>query len=365
MLSMVMYVPGALISSKLADKMSRKTIMVVSQALFSSSFLLCGILYSYIEIIPYILIFGLIFDGASDPARSALHADHTTFNNRQEAYSLFYLSYNIGFGFGPAIAGLLFTKYPRMLFLSAGIIGLIATGIVAFTIRDKSPNKKMIKESIEKNQTDKAVDGNVFKALLSRPKLLTFIFINGVFYFTVSVVFFTFPLYSTHLFNEQGPTIYGFLMSANAITVVLITPLFVKLSRKRNTLTAVILSFTLYMLGYNLLAITTTLFVFVIGVIVFSLGESLNATNSDYFIANHTPIGHRARFSTMTNMIQGSGHALGPLLGGLLLSVFSFRIVFLIVSVLALLCIFALIYLRHTYIRDNEPIMPVSIDITV
>ncbi len=364
MLSMTMYVPGSLISSKLADKMSRKTIMVVTQTLFSLSFLACGILYSHIEWIPYILIIGLIFDGASDPARQALHTDHTNFNNRQEAFSLFYLAYNIGFGFGPAIAGLLFTSYPRWLFLGSGIIGLLATTIVGFTIHDKRPNKEMLKASIEKNQTDKAVEGNVFKALLSRPKLLSYISINGIFFFCVSIVFFTLPLYATYLFKDNGPTIYGFLMSSNAVTVVCITPLFVKLSKKKNTLTIIIISFILYLLGFNLIAIASTILIFVLGMIIFSLGESLHATNNDYFIANHTPMGHRARFSTLISIIQGSGYAIGPLVGGQLLEFLSFRKVYGIVSIIITVCIFFLLYVRHTYIRDNEPILPENNEIS-
>lgn len=358
MLSMAMYVPGSLISSKIADKMSRKKIMVITQTLFSLSFLACGIFYSHTHLIPYILILGLLFDGASDPARQALHTDHTNFKNRQEAFSLFYLSYNLGFGFGPAIAGLLFNSYPRWLFLGSGIIGIIATTIITFTIHDKRPDKKMLQESIEKNQTDKAVEGSVFKALLARPKLFTFICINGIFFFSVSLVIFSLPLYATYLFNDNGPSIYGFLMSANAVTVVLITPLFVKLSRKKNTLTAIILSFVLYLIGFNFLAIGSVLIVYVLGVITFSLGESLNATNNDYFIANHTPMGHRARFSTLISIIQGSGYAIGPLVGGQLLEIFTFKEVYHIVSMIVIFCIFALTYLRHTYIRDGDPITP-------
>ena len=358
MLSIAMYVPGSLISSKLADKMSRKKIMVITQTLFSLSFLACGIFYSHLNLIPYILILGLLFDGASDPARQALHTDHTNFENRQEAFSLFYLSYNLGFGFGPAIAGLLFNYYPRWLFLGSGIIGIIATIIVTFTIHDKRPDKKMLKESIEKNRTDKAVEGSVFKALLSRPKLFTFICINGIFFFSVSLVIFSLPLYATYLFSDKGPSIYGFLMSANAVTVVMITPLFVKLSRKKNTLTALILSFVLYLIGFNFLAIGSVLIVYILGVITFSLGESLNATNNDYFIANHTPMGHRARFSTLISIIQGSGYAFGPLVGGQLLEIFTFKQVYHIVSLIVIFCIIALTYLRHTYIRDGEPILP-------
>lgn len=358
MICMTMYVPGSIITSRLADKFSRKKIMLFTQTFFSLSFLICGIFYQYKELIPYILLFGLFFDGATDPARQALHTDHTNFDNRQEAFSLFYLAYNIGFGFGPAIAGLLFNSYPRLMFLGSGIISLFATLIVAITIDDKMPDQKMIDDSIKNNQTDKAVEGSIFKALISRPKLLAYICTNGFFFLCVSAILFILPLLSSHTFGESGPSIYGFLMSSNAITVVLATPFIVKLTKKKNTLTVIIISFLIYLIGFNILAIASYVILFALGVIVFSLGESVNATNNDYFIANHTPLGHRARFSTVISILQGAGYALGPLFGGQLLEYFTFKQSIYIISAVVLLCISSMIYIRHLYIRDNEIIVP-------
>ncbi|MGD1821676.1 MAG: MFS transporter [Pleomorphochaeta sp.] len=358
MVCMTMYVPGSLITSKLADKYSRKKIMLITQTFFSLSFLICGLIYESKELIPYILLVGLFFDGATDPARQALHTDHTNFDNRQESFSLFYLAYNIGFGFGPAIAGLLFNSYPRLMFLGSGIISLFATLIVALTIEDKMPDDKMIEDSIKNNQTDKAVEGSVFKALFSRPKLISYIGINGFFFLCVSAVLFILPLFSSSTFGEKGPTIYGFLMSSNAITVVIATPFIVKLTKKKNTLTVIIISFLIYLLGFNILAIGTYVFLFALGVIVFSLGESVNATNNDYFIANHTPLGHRARFSTVISILQGAGFALGPLVGGILLDYFSYKESLYFISVIILICVALMIYVRYLYIRDNEVIVP-------
>ncbi|MGD1819293.1 MAG: MFS transporter [Pleomorphochaeta sp.] len=360
MISMAMYVPGSLLTSKIADKVSRKKIMLISQALFSFTFLVCGIIYDYKEIIPYVILLTFFFDGATDPARQALHTDHTNFDNRQESFSLFYLAYNIGFGIGPAIAGLLFNSYPRLLFLIAGGFGLLVTFIIAFTIDDKKPDAQMIEDSIKNNQTDKAVEGNVFKALMARPKLLTYIVITGIFFLCVSIVLFLLPLYSTASFGEKGPTIYGFLMSTNAVTVVIITPFIVKLTHKKNTLTVMVISFILYLLGFNILTITAVAIIFGLGVIVFSVGESVHATNNDYFVANHTPLGHRARFSTIVNIIQGTGYAVGPYISGLLLDTYSYKQVIHIVSAVVLFCVLAMLYLRHTYIRDGETIVPTN-----
>lgn len=358
MISMIMYVPGSIFTSRIADKISRKKIMLITQTLFSLTFLICGLIYDHKELIPYILLFGLFFDGATDPARQALHTDHTNFENRQESFSLFYLSFNIGFGIGPAIAGLLFNSYPRLLFLGAGIVGLIATLIVGLTIDDKMPNQEQIDKSIENNQTDKAVEGSIIKALIARPKLLSYIAINGLFFLCVSIVLFVLPLFTTTLFGENGPTIYGFFMTTNAVTVVLFTPLAVKLSKKKNTLSIIIISFIVYLIGFNILTISSMVLIFGLGIVIFSIGESTHATNHEYFVANHTPLTHRARFSTVISILQGAGYAFGPLVGGELLSYFSHSKTIYIVSILILLCISLMLILRGIYLRSGETIVP-------
>ncbi len=358
MISMIMYVPGSILTSRIADKVSRKKIMLITQTLFSLTFLICGIIYDYKELIPFLLLFGLFFDGATDPARQALHTDHTNFDNRQESFSLFYLSFNIGFGFGPAIAGLLFNSYPRLLFLGAGIVGLIATLIVGLTIEDKMPNQEQIDKSIDNNQTDKAVEGSILKALLSRPKLLTYIAINGLFFLCVSIVLFILPLFTTSLFGENGPTIYGFFMTTNAVTVVLFTPLIVKLTKKKNTLTIIIISYVLYLIGFNILTISTIVVIFGLGIVIFSLGESTNVTNHEYFVANHTPLTHRARFSTVISILQGAGYAIGPLIGGELLEYFSHKHTIYIVSIIILVCMTLMFILRGIYIKSGDTIVP-------
>ena len=46
------------------------------------------------------------------------------------------------------------------------------------------------------------------------------------------------------------------------------------------------------------------------------MGEIINATNADVYIANHTPMSHRGRFNSILPFLGGFGWALATPVGG-------------------------------------------------
>ncbi|MDD5077271.1 MAG: MFS transporter, partial [Sphaerochaetaceae bacterium] len=84
------YLPGSFIGGKLADKIGRKRVMVIGQLLASCMFVVCGFLGNS-QLVPFFILMNLLFDGMTDPARSALMTDVTDQENRQASFSLNYL----------------------------------------------------------------------------------------------------------------------------------------------------------------------------------------------------------------------------------------------------------------------------------
>ncbi len=353
MISLSMYVPGSLFSSRIADKVSRKKVMIISQVLCGIAMILCGLMMEYKEIVPYLMLLIFLFDGATDPARAAIHADHTTFNNRKEAFSLFYLAYNIGFAIGPMIAGLLFNYYPNWLFLGNGIITLFATLCVAFLIEEKKPTDEDIDDSLKSDQSDKAVEGSVFKVLKERPLISTYIGMSSIYGLARAMFFFALPLYLTSLFRTLGPTYYGSVMSINALTVIVCTPLLVRFSSNKHPLRLVSISILLYIISYVFMGYVSAFYFIAILVILFSVGEVFSATNHSYFVMNQTPLGHRARFSSIQSILEGAGFAIGPLLGGSIIDNHGFLTIFMISSALLVFCFFALQLIRRGYLKKD------------
>ncbi len=330
----VLYIPGSFIGSKLADKFGRKKIMLISQALASSMFLICGILGGS-RLIPVFIMLNLFFDGACDPARSALQTDVTNAENRQAAFSLTYLGHNLGFIVGPMIAGVLFYRAPQWLFWGNGIAGFVAVMLVMWKVPESKPDEEMIERSFHSDSLDKAERGGVFKALFTRPHLLIFALCQTFMQFAYSQTLFALPLYATRLFGEYGATLYGTMMSLNGVVVVLLTPFAVSKLRRFNPLANIVIAGIFYTIGFSLFGIAYVPWAFYILAVIFTTGEVISATNVNYYVANNTPISHRARFSAIMPIIMGFGQGIAPVLGGAISEYHGLNILWVIVGITA------------------------------
>ncbi len=331
-----LYVPGSFIGSKLADRIGRKPVMVVAQLLMDGCFILCGF-WEGSAIVPYFILLALFFDGAVDPAREALKTDVTTIEDRQVSFSLIYLGHNLGYAFGPIIAGYLFYANPRWLFWGNALAGILAVLLVMWKIKETKPSKELLTQSMEWTTTDKGEEGGVIKALLTRPKLLFFALSVTFFSYAYSQTLFALPLLTTDLFGMGGAPLYGKMMTLNGIVVVLFTPLLVSKLRRFHPLANTVFSGLLYAVAFFLFAFAKLPLTFLMLTAVFTLGEIISATNEHFYVANNTPISHRARFSAILPIIMGTGHAIAPLIGGAIIEGHSMNLLWISTGASAML----------------------------
>lgn len=346
----ILYIPGSFLGSKLADKFGRKKVMLISQALASSMFLICGLLGDS-ELVPVFIMFNLLFDGACDPARSALQTDVTSAENRQASFSLTYLGHNLGFIVGPLIAGILFYRAPQWLFWGNGIAGFIAVMLVMWKIPESRPDTETIEKSLHSDSLDKAEHGGVFKALLTRPRLLIFALCQTFMHFSYSQTLFALPLYTTRLFGEYGATLYGTMMSLNGVVVVVLTPFAVSKLRKFNPLANIAIAGVFFTVGFSLFGIAYLPWMFYILAVIYTTGEVISATNVNYYVANNTPISHRARFSAIMPIIMGFGQGIAPMVGGAISERYGLNLLWAIVGVTAAIGTFGVFIL---YLVDKK-----------
>ncbi|MDD3904868.1 MAG: MFS transporter [Sphaerochaeta sp.] len=332
----VLYVPGSFLGSKLADTFGRKPVMVIFQLLMDVCFILCGF-FEGTDMVPYLVLLGLLFDGAVDPAREALKTDVTNQENRQVSFSLIYLGHNVGYAFGPVIAGYLFFAAPSWLFWGNAAAGILSVLLVILKVKESKPSKELIEESKSWKTTEKGEEGGLFKALFTRPKLLFFALSVTFFSYAYSQTLFALPLLTTDLFGTKGAPLYGRMMALNGIVVVLFNPLLVSKLRRFHPLSNTVVSGLLYVVGFSLFAFAKLPLVFYLLTVVFTLGEIISATNEHFYVANNTPISHRARFSAILPIIMGTGHAIAPMVGGMIIASHSMSLLWLSTGLAALI----------------------------
>jgi MFS family permease len=316
----LLYGPASIVGGKLADSFGRKRIIILFESIAVLAYGVCIALEPSLLMVGFLATAALCF-GIAGPAHSAMIADLTTEDQREGAYSLLYLGFNLGFAFAQIIGGLLFENHLNMMFLIDAGTALAAILLLAFLVTDVyrpagaegSGNHGGSEEPGAAPAADPSeASSSTIAVLLRRPVLLLFALAAFGYRFVYSQWGFMVPLQAGANFGSDGPRLFGLLGSFNAVTVVLLTPLLTALLSRRTNIQRIILGGILFAAGFGLLGYWSTRTAFFVSVFVFTLGEILEAISSMPFIMNHTPASHRGRIAAVVPIIMGLGFAIGP-----------------------------------------------------
>ena len=142
----VLSFPAALLGGKLADRFSRRSIILLFDCITVSFYLLAAVLPLSIGTAVILFLAGL-FQTIESPAYDALNADFSTTQQREKAYSLSYLGFNLGFIVGASLSGILFEHHLRLAFCINGLSIFVSTVLIFFFVHSKNA----ISEDSEKN----------------------------------------------------------------------------------------------------------------------------------------------------------------------------------------------------------------------
>jgi MFS family permease len=356
LISSVAYIPGSLLGGKLVDVTGRKAVLIVTQGLAAVALVPCAFL-GVSPVVPWLIIAAHFFFGAANPTHEAITTDMTTGDTRKAAFSLLYLGHNIGFSLGPMIAGFLFTHALPWLFIGDAITTFIALGFVFLLVPESKPSAEEMERHGERAVNEKAESGGLIPVLLKRPNLIAFSFIALLLTFVYSQFTFSLPLQLEAIFAEKGAVFYGALMTTNALVVIFLTTPAIAATRLVKPVLSVAIAALLFAVGFGMIYFVNAIGLFVISTIIWTVGEILQATNVNVYIANHTPISHRGRFNSVLPIIIGTGFALGPPMMGTFIERVGMRQVWLVAAVLSLVSAAALVllYLLENR-RDRHPV---------
>lgn len=130
------YTLAAIPAARLADQWSRRSVMAIAVAVWSTMTVACGLAGSFVQLFLARMGVGLGEAGGSAPAH-ALIADYFPPQQRATALSIYLLGAPLGMGAGLAFAGWVLVEYGwRWTFILAGIPGLLIVPLLLFTVKE-------------------------------------------------------------------------------------------------------------------------------------------------------------------------------------------------------------------------------------
>ncbi|MGO0062204.1 MDR family MFS transporter [Brevibacillus fluminis] len=302
---------GGFVGGALSDMIGRRRVML--GALYVWAFVFLGFAFGKGVVFFFLLnLLGGLCRSFYEPVSQALMADVTAPEKRFRVFSLRYTAINVGVAVGPLIGTLLAMKASALPFTVTAIIYLL----YAFSLQ-RLLNHFGIKQ-IEGQKKEPVTFRKAWNVISGDAAFRLFILGGTLGAFGYSQMSSTLSKF-TEMSMPNGAALFAVLMSVNALAVVTLQHPFTRWMEKRPALTSIIAGNVAYALGDIGYAFATNWAVFIISMVVFTIGEILTYTAGDVFIDGLAPEHMRGTYFGAKSF-SSLGSFLGPWLGGILLA---------------------------------------------
>jgi MFS family permease len=305
---------SALIGGHIADTAGRRTTMLI--ALFGGSLLLASLslITNGLLFMAALCLFAFIVE-MYRPASSAMIGDVANPTQRPFAFSLLFLSFNLGFAIAPQIGGWLASRSYTLLFIADAATTALFGLVVLLFIRETHPTsarsvKTQTAEDVSLKQAVRTILRDSNFLLFSLSCLLT----NIVF----MQAFVTLPL----ALHEKGYSEleFGRMICVNGLLIVLLQLPLTPLLNRLPQLHAMIGGQLLLAAGFALTGFAHSTFQIVASIVLWTLGEICQAPFKPTIVTEMAPPQLRARYMGIFNMTYSASIAIGAPLGGWILN---------------------------------------------
>ena len=307
---------GNLIGGGLTDRFGRKVILVFGLVVSALSAMAMG----FVEQLSFFYLLaafsGLLADVAG-PAREAMVADLLPEAKRAEGFGVLRVAGNLAWIVGPTVGGIIGAYDFLYLFVLDAITSLITAAIVLLVIPETRPEAQEVARAESMAQTFRG-----YGRVLRDRAFVAFIGISVI----MSVVYF--QMYSTlsvflrdvHGVPARG---YGYLMSMNALMVVLFQFPITRRLRSLRPLMPMVMGTLLYMVGFTLYGFVSAYAMFAVAMLTITLGEMMIIPTSSSLVARMAPDTMRGRYLAFSGVTWVVAASLGPTAAGLVLDYYN------------------------------------------
>lgn len=296
-----------LVGGPFVDRFGRKPAILLP--LIAQSFILAAFGFvGSLEVFAVLFIFSSLAGPISGIAINAMVADLVGPERRPSAYALQRIAFNVGVAVGPGIGGFIATRSYTLSFLLAASSFAILILPYFFLIRETRPEAPLEREREGRTGYGLMLRDVPFLGFAGAFALMNLAYAQMLIYLAVYMK-------ENYGILESG---YGFILATNAVMVVLFQFAMTRVTERYPRLPVMALGAFLIAIGLGSVAFFDTYFLFLLSMIIYTIGELITAPTATAFIADVAPVTMRGTYMAIYGLCLRFGFGLGPVVGGVL-----------------------------------------------
>jgi MFS family permease len=305
---------GGLVGGHLSDVWGRKRVLIGCLVASGLSFPLLAASSTELQIFLINCVISLA-SSFYEPVAKAVISDSLPPDQRLKAFARRYVAVNIGFAVGPPIGAAIGLLETSLTFAVTGGVYVLFAAALLLTARSRS---------LAPGDATAGADGRsagwkaALRFMAKDTSLLLFTLGSLLATSVHGQMSVTFSQYLNGAFAD-GITMFAWLMSLNAVTVILSQPPLSRWSERRPPLTPLVWGALLLSVGALGFAHAAGMAALAVAMVVFTWGEVL-LVPAEYAILDAIAPASRRGLYYGTHSLNGAGNLLGPWIGGAILS---------------------------------------------
>lgn len=295
---------GTMLGGIAADRIGRKVTLLTGQVAGASVLLVMAFATGLPMIAGLAFLLG-VFAESARPAFSAMLVDIVPEHDRLRAFTLNYWAVNVGFALAATLAGLAAGLDPHLLFL----VDAATTFVTALIIFVKVPETKAVAAPLRHGEP-----GPGLREVFRDRVFLSFVGLNLLVAFVFMQHLTTLPIAMTR--DGLSSQTYGLVIALNGVLIVCGQLFIPKLVAGRSRSHQLAAAAVIMGIGFGLTAFAATPVFYAMTVLVWTVGEMINAPANSTLVATLSPSEMRGRYQGVLSLSWSVAGFAAPMVGG-------------------------------------------------
>ena len=342
---------GSIVGGAITDRFGRRRLILFGLTFSAISSLSFG-LASDVRILYFLIVIVGLLSRVAAPAYDAMMADILPEAKRQEGFGILRVAFNFAWIFGTALGGLIATRSFLALFVMDAIFSTIAAIILYRFLPETKPAPPI---EVKREESFLNTVGG-YQIVMRDLAFMGFLLAGMIALIVYQQQYSSFPVYLRDVHNIDSRN-YGVMLSIAGLEVVIFQFWISRMIRKSAPFLMMMLGAIFLMAGFGMIGFVGGFALFLVAVIVITIGEMIFFPTAQALSANFAPEKMRGRYMAAYGLAWAIPATIGPAAAGLILDHYNPNLLWYIGGILCALAATGF-YVLHIWLGAQKRFVP-------